>query len=455
MDRYMLVYVMKDRVQKNTRTKMKQTASNLGDIDTQIFLNCEPKVYEQRANNLKELLGFLGFTRDENVYGLGVAEYDGILVHFRDEDNQIAIEGLQPTSILENLIAESLSIIQPISVVGTNAETVDTSTYHRTTDQETGKPLDFEDILRPIIVEFLNMNDRDCYEKGVSAIKFKEGDIAKKLLSYRTPESLGEDYESFLHKLTGPLHEIPLFLAEFFDSGHRIYNRIIKEIQGFQKFHDEVFQSSNEKSIPYLYHSIRNLAGLVFVSLSRLEDKKEEARAISYDLSKITSSWNIFLGTEDNFNLQRKLDVYSLAMHEQLKKRGIQYQLRFPDSFETECDYFGTVIDNLVGNAVKYAFDQEDPNKTLTIEEERDDTNQCYVISVSDNGKGIEPSILDKIWDRGFSTSKGGDGHGLGRGLGLYEVKNIVEKNGGNIRVESELGKGAIFRFTIPYNICT
>ena len=60
-------------------------------------------------------------------------------------------------------------------------------------------------------------------------------------------------------------------------------------------------------------------------------------------------------------------------------------------------------------------------------------------ITVLDNGKGILDADKERIFENGFSTK------GEGRGTGLYQVKNMVERLGGKINVESEEGKGTSF----------
>ena len=63
-----------------------------------------------------------------------------------------------------------------------------------------------------------------------------------------------------------------------------------------------------------------------------------------------------------------------------------------------------------------------------------------------DNGTGISPDNLDKIFDPGFTTK----GVGVGSGLGLPICFKIVKEHGGRIDVESELGKGSTFAVYLP-----
>jgi len=65
-------------------------------------------------------------------------------------------------------------------------------------------------------------------------------------------------------------------------------------------------------------------------------------------------------------------------------------------------------------------------------------------ISVADTGSGISPENLGKIYQPLFTTKA------RGIGLGLAVVKNLTEANGGNVSVDSEIGKGTVFTVTLP-----
>jgi signal transduction histidine kinase len=97
-----------------------------------------------------------------------------------------------------------------------------------------------------------------------------------------------------------------------------------------------------------------------------------------------------------------------------------------------------TVLDNLVSNALRYT--PPDGEILLAAEEIKD-----YVqFTVRDSGRGIEADRLSTIFDRfnPFSES--------GTGMGLALVRRLVESLGGQIAVESRLGNGTTFRFTLP-----
>jgi PAS domain S-box-containing protein len=101
------------------------------------------------------------------------------------------------------------------------------------------------------------------------------------------------------------------------------------------------------------------------------------------------------------------------------------------------------VIVNLVNNAVKYAPD----SKRIDVHIESAD--QHALVTVRDHGEGIPKEKLEDLFDRFFRVDQQGKTY-PGLGLGLYIAAEIIQRHGGKIGVESELGKGSSFWFTIP-----
>lgn len=99
------------------------------------------------------------------------------------------------------------------------------------------------------------------------------------------------------------------------------------------------------------------------------------------------------------------------------------------------------VLINLVANALKFSFDGS--RVDVTVEQEGDFVR----FSVADTGPGIAPSHLPHVFERFWKNETDGK---RGTGLGLYIAKGIVEAHGGHIWVESQLGHGATFHFTLP-----
>jgi signal transduction histidine kinase len=105
------------------------------------------------------------------------------------------------------------------------------------------------------------------------------------------------------------------------------------------------------------------------------------------------------------------------------------------------------VFQNLIGNAVQYR-GAEPPRIRISAERtSADDREANWRITVSDNGKGIDPQLHDRIFqifERGAQTESDD-----GTGIGLAVCKKIVERHGGIISLSSEPGKGSRFSFTL------
>jgi len=108
-------------------------------------------------------------------------------------------------------------------------------------------------------------------------------------------------------------------------------------------------------------------------------------------------------------------------------------------------DKITQVLMNLVGNAVK--FTSSHGNVTVAIERNQ---NGWVQVSVADTGPGIPPEELDRIFDKFYQLAQVDNRKSRGTGLGLAISKALVQMHGGKIWVESELGKGSTFSFTLP-----
>ncbi len=104
----------------------------------------------------------------------------------------------------------------------------------------------------------------------------------------------------------------------------------------------------------------------------------------------------------------------------------------------------GSIIQNLVTNAIKYTPQNGIITVTAYI------INDMAEIYVTDSGIGIEEVTRENLFTNHKFTSGSGTNNEKGTGLGLLLVKDFVTQNGGTIHVESELGKGSRFIFTLP-----
>jgi signal transduction histidine kinase len=130
------------------------------------------------------------------------------------------------------------------------------------------------------------------------------------------------------------------------------------------------------------------------------------------------------------------------------KVKNITINYSSPDGINVfaDIDMLRTVLRNLVSNAIKYT------NNGGAINITAEQTQSDVTISISDSGIGIPPENLAKLFDISEVMTTKGTAKETGTGLGLLLCKEFVEKHGGKIWVESEIGKGSDFKFTLPIN---
>lgn len=148
------------------------------------------------------------------------------------------------------------------------------------------------------------------------------------------------------------------------------------------------------------------------------------------------------------FNVEEVVsDTVSLLQAQSERKEIVVIQNYFGDrAVYADIRTVELVVRNLLANAIKFT-----PNKgKITINTTSDEHELS--ISVADNGVGIPPNVLKNMFQENNSYTSLGTSQEKGTGLGLQLCKSYVEKNGGTIIVESEVGVGSKFSFSIPLN---
>ena len=133
-----------------------------------------------------------------------------------------------------------------------------------------------------------------------------------------------------------------------------------------------------------------------------------------------------------------------------IENSGLTLEQDVPDDLpqvEADRGKIITVLNNLIGNAIKFT----EPGGTITISAAMDDENgEAVTIAVSDTGKGIDRDDQRRVFEKFTRLGEPLGGHPKGAGLGLAISREIVEKHGGRIWVESEPGEGSTFSLTLP-----
>lgn len=162
------------------------------------------------------------------------------------------------------------------------------------------------------------------------------------------------------------------------------------------------------------------------------------------ELSQLQSGSEIFHPQE--YNLTQSVQATVDRLQEFLRQEG--YHLRFdyeePVSLTADPVKTTQVIYNLLINAVNHTGE----DKTVNVRQEL--TTETVLLRIQDSGCGIPADILPHIWQRYYKTKEYHQRPVTGSGLGLSIVKNLVEQQGGACGVDSVVGRGSTFWFTLP-----
>lgn len=146
----------------------------------------------------------------------------------------------------------------------------------------------------------------------------------------------------------------------------------------------------------------------------------------------------------EDFNVAKLVDQAIQSQDYNIGMKSLKVVNEVPSALTAHDDpsVASLVLQNLLSNAVKFSY----PHGEIHVREE--DDADCIWLVVQDNGKGITEQKLEKIF-RFVSSSSSGTGGETGTGIGLFVSKQLLDKTGGAIRVESVLGEGTTVRFSL------
>lgn len=129
------------------------------------------------------------------------------------------------------------------------------------------------------------------------------------------------------------------------------------------------------------------------------------------------------------------------------KEKGLLLTIKYPkfamSKAMADTQLLTGVINNLVNNAIKYT---ENGSITVSVEER----NQRIYVAVADTGIGISPEVQASLFAKFVRGERSLTETTQGNGLGLYLSRRFVEQMGGELTLQSEVGKGSVFEFTLP-----
>lgn len=256
---------------------------------------------------------------------------------------------------------------------------------------------------------------------SIAPVKDKDGEIIGTVVIFRDVtkereiDRMRSEFVSIAsHQLRAPLTAIKWIIE--------MLEKVKEKLDDEERSYINDLNTSNEKMI-----------GLVndLLNVSRIESGRK------FDL-KITNA-NIIETVHNAIKTSQHL----------IDSKQIQLNLQLPEQFQINIDKdkISEVFKNLVNNAAKYT--QENGEITIILE----DTSEEVKFVIKDNGIGIPQSDQDKIFDKFHRAENAEKLEAEGTGLGLYIVKAIINKHGGEIKFSSEEGVGTEFEFTLPKNL--
>ncbi len=258
---------------------------------------------------------------------------------------------------------------------------------------------------------------------------------------YARVQQYAEELEAKVGARTRELRDANLQLAaasqhksEFLASMSHELRTPLNAVIGFAEvLLERLFGELNEKQDEFLQDILssgRHLLSLIndILDLSKVEAGRMELRL-------------------EPFNLPLALDNAMTLVRERAKRHGISLSLTVDErlgEFVADERKVRQILLNLLSNAVKFTPDGGRISVTAAL------ANGCAEIAVSDTGIGIAPEEQAAIFEAFRQVGRDQTQKREGTGLGLTLAKNYVELHGGKISVQSELGKGATFTFTLP-----
>lgn len=185
---------------------------------------------------------------------------------------------------------------------------------------------------------------------------------------------------------------------------------------------------------------MRNNSERLFRDLTAILDlSRMEAKKMAYT----------FLPTDLLMLVRRSVESIGLVAQRKDQRITVHAPSSLPIFYVDE-DRIQQVLDNLLGNAIKFTPERGDVHVSVAMQYDADSGDRWAEIRVRDSGVGVPPEEAERIFLKFYQGSAGQGRSGGGSGLGLTISRHIVEAHGGRIWVESRPGEGATFIFTLP-----
>jgi signal transduction histidine kinase len=177
----------------------------------------------------------------------------------------------------------------------------------------------------------------------------------------------------------------------------------------------------------------------------------DETQRLDRTVAEILSVSQIEAGSfelkRDDVHVDELLQKLKIDHEAQARDKRIAYEFDLPPKFpilQADRDKIALVLHNLVGNALKYTLDGGRIVVSAQVEKGR------LSVAVSDTGIGISPEEIEKVFEKFYRSKNPLATNVKGSGLGLPISREVARLHGGDVIVESELGKGSTFTLILP-----
>lgn len=177
----------------------------------------------------------------------------------------------------------------------------------------------------------------------------------------------------------------------------------------------------------------------------------DETQRLDRTVGEILSVSQIEAGSfelkRDDVHVEELLQKLKVDHEAQAREKRIAYEFDLPPKlpmFQGDRDKIALALHNLVGNALKYTLDGGRIVVSAQVEKGR------LSVAVSDTGLGIGPEEIEKVFEKFYRSKNPLATNVKGSGLGLPIAREVARLHGGDILVESELGKGSTFTLILP-----
>lgn len=239
---------------------------------------------------------------------------------------------------------------------------------------------------------------------------------------------------------------------------YRASKKYNKELAGLNAMKDRLFS--------IIAHDLKNplhaMFGLTDILISNYDTMSDEERVTF--IGKMNNSGRQILRLLENLlfwsrsqanaldfspsmnNLNEMVEETISVLNETAVGKKIEVENKIPPEVSVNCDseMIKTVLRNLISNCIKFT------NREGKISISASETKNAWKISVSDNGIGMERNVVNSLFKIDSINTQRGTEDERGTGLGLLLCKDFIEKHKGTITVESKVGSGSTFVFTLP-----